>query len=235
MASCVAFGSPTNVVPWVVHPTSCSSCPETRSTDCRPRRPHSWPSRNSLKPHKTYEKLRRRYYWRDFSLDEDHWCRSCVNCAMRKRPSHKIHAPPLPIPVDGASDRVAVHCLGTFPVTHSGNHCIAGFSDYYWRWPETFAVPSIDAATIARLLVDELRRDGALRTLLSHRGSNVLSKLVSGVCRIMNTRILNTSTYHPQSDGLVERFNGTLAQSLSMYVSSDQKDWDQHISQVLYA
>ena len=91
-----------------VHPTSCSSYPETRSTDCRPRRPHSWPSRNSLKPHKTYEKLRRRYYWRDFSLDEDHWCRSCVNCAMRKRPSHKIHAPPLPIPVDGASDRVAI-------------------------------------------------------------------------------------------------------------------------------
>ena len=43
------------------------------------------------------------------------------------------------------------------------------------------------------------------------------------------------SAYHPQSDLLVELFNGILAQSLSMYVSSDQKDWDQHISQVLYA
>ena len=50
----------------------------------------------------------------------------------------------------------------------------------------------------------------------------------------MNTRRLNTSAYHPQSDGLLERFNGTLAQS-PMYVSSNQKDWDQHIFQVLYA
>ena len=109
-------------------------------------------------------------------------------------------------------------------------------SDYYSPWPEAFAVPSTDAATIAGLLVDEiLCRHGAPHTLLSDRGSNFLSKLVSEMCRIMNTRKLNTSAYHPQSDGLVERFNGILAQSLPMYVSSNLKDWDQHIFQVLYA
>ena len=51
----------------------------------------------------------------------------------------------------------------------------------------------------------------------------------------MNTRKLNTSAYHPQSYGLLERSNGALAQSLSMYVSSKKKDWDQHILQALYA
>ena len=52
---------------------------------------------------------------------------------------------------------------------------------------------------------------------------------------MMNTSKLNTTAYHPQTDGLVERFNGTLAQTLSMFVSSNQKDWDQHLPQVLFA
>ena len=102
------------------------------------------PTTGHVGTHKTYEKLRQRYYWRGFYQDGDHWCRSCVDCAMKKRPCHKIRAPSLPIPVDSASDRVAVDCLGPFPVTHSGNHCIVVFCDYYSRWPEAFAVPSVD-------------------------------------------------------------------------------------------
>lgn len=51
----------------------------------------------------------------------------------------------------------------------------------------------------------------------------------------MNTKKVFTSSYHPQCDGPVERFNGTLAQSISMYVSSDQKDWDKYLNPVLFA
>ena len=46
---------------------------------------------------------------------------------------------------------------------------------------------------------------------------------------------VNTSSYHPKSDGLVERFNSTLCQSLSMNVAKDQKDWDEYIPLVLFA
>ena len=44
-----------------------------------------------------------------------------------------------------------------------------------------------------------------------------------------------TTSYHPQTNGLVERLNGTLVQSLSQYVSCDQKDWDEHLPSVLLA
>lgn len=46
---------------------------------------------------------------------------------------------------------------------------------------------------------------------------------------------VNTSAYHPQVDGLVEKFNGTLTTMISMYVSDDQDDWDQHLPYVLFA
>ena len=51
----------------------------------------------------------------------------------------------------------------------------------------------------------------------------------------MNTRRQLTTAYYPQTDGFVERFNATLAEGLSMYVSSHQKDWDRHIPMVLFA
>ena len=155
---------------------------------------------------------------------------------MKKSPRYHRQAPLLPIPVEGSFDRVAVDVLGPFPGTHCGSRYIVVFSDYYTRWPEAFALPSCEAHRIASFLINEIMiRHSAPRTLLSDRGRNFLSALVKETCKMMNTSKLNTTAYHPQTDGLVERFNGTLAQTLSMFVSSNQKDWDQHLPQVLFA
>ena len=184
---------------------------------------------------KTYEKLRQRYYWINMYADCEHWVRSCVDCATKKNPKGVHKAPLLPIPVEGAFDRLGIDCLGPFPVTYSNNKYIVAMTDYLTKWPEAFAVPNIEASTIAEILVDQvITRHGAPRTLLSDRGSNFLSKLVLEVCKLINTNKANTTAYHPQTDGLVERFNGTLAQSLSMYTSTNQTDWDVYIPAVLF-
>lgn len=188
-----------------------------------------------LGPQKTYGKIRTRYYWRNMFRDIERWCKSCVDCAMKKSPRNRHKAPLLPIPVENAFDRVAVDCLGPFPVSNAGNRYVVVFTEYLTRWPEAFAVPNIDAHTIASLLIDNiLARHGAPRTLLSDRGTNFLSALVRAVCDLLNTKKVNTTAYHPQTDGMVERFNHTLCQSVSMYVSRDQKDWDTHLPAVLF-
>ena len=46
---------------------------------------------------------------------------------------------------------------------------------------------------------------------------------------------MNTSSYHPPTDVLVESFNSTLCQSLSKYVAKNQKDWDDFIPLILCA
>ena len=60
--------------------------------------------------------------------------------------------------------------------------------------------------------------------LLSDRGMNFLSELVTEVCRLLQIKKVNTSGYHPQTDGLVERFHQTLMSMLSKYVEKHAKD-----------
>ena len=185
---------------------------------------------------KTYEKLRDRFYWRGMYKDIEHWVRSCVDCATRKRPRNNLRAPLLPIPVEGAFDRIAVDCLGPLPVTWSGNRYLVVFTEYLTKWPEIFPVKNIDAETVAKLLVNEIiTRHGAPRTLLSDRGKNFLSLLVAEVCKLYSIKKLNTSSYHPATDGLVERMNSTLCQTLSMFVSKNHKDWDVFVPAALFA
>ena len=185
---------------------------------------------------KTFQKLKQRYWWPSMLKDVEHWCKSCVDYAMKKSPRNTKRAPPLPLPVEGAFDRVTVDVLGPFKPSSRQNRYIVVFSDYLTSWCEAFPVPSVEAFVIARLLVDEIiARHGAPRVLLSDRGTDFLSELVAEVCKNFQIQKVNTSSYHPQTDGLVERSNSTLCQSLSMYVAKNQKDWDDFIPLILFA
>ena len=109
-----------------------------------------------------------------------------------------------------ATARVVVHAYGIrwedvlpLPLTESGNQYVVIFLDYLTKWVEAFAVPDQSDTTIAKLLVEEIFcRHGAPEHLLSDRGANFLYSLIQDVCNYLNVK-----RYHPQTDGLVERFN----------------------------
>ena len=51
---------------------------------------------------------------------------------------------------------------------------------------------------------------GVPEALLSDRGANLLLHLTTDLCALLGIRKLNTTSYHPQCNGMVERFNRTL-------------------------
>lgn len=74
--------------------------------------------------HKTFNKVKQRYWWKGMYKDVEHWCKSCTECSMRKSPRNTKKAPLLPIPVENAFDRIAVDVLGPFPPSNKGNRYV---------------------------------------------------------------------------------------------------------------
>jgi len=131
--------------------------------------------------------------------------------------------PPLHhIPVGGPFQRVAVDVL-QLPPTVNGNRYVVVFMDYLTKWPEAYATSDQTAETIARLFVEQIVcRHGIPQELLSDRGQNFLSTLMQEVCRLLQVKKLNTSGYHPQTDGLVEKFNSTLIEMIAKCLNTSK-------------
>ena len=62
-----------------------------------------------------------------------------------------------------------------------------------------------------------------------------MSELIANVRHLLNIKKVNTSEYHPQTAGLVERFHQTLITMFSMYVEMHGQDWDHYLPYMLYA
>ena len=62
-----------------------------------------------------------------------------------------------------------------------------------------------------------------------------MSSLVTEVCRLLNTKKVSATAYHPQTNGLVEWFNNTFVEAISAHVSTNQDDWDLYIPAILFA
>ena len=77
--------------------------------------------------------------------------------------------------------------------------------------PEVFATPDQSATTIANLLVQEIvSLHDVPADIFSDRGRAFLCRLMKEVEELLGYHKVNTSAYHPQTDGLVEWFNLTL-------------------------
>lgn len=133
-------------------------------------------------------------------------------------------------------ERIAIYILEELPMTDNGNKYVLVVSDYYTKWTESFTMPNMEATTVAGILVtDVITRFGVPNIIHSDHGSQFESQLFTEMCRLLQISKPRTSPYHPQSDGMVERFNKTLATMPSAYVNDHHSNWDTLIPYVMMA
>lgn len=100
--------------------------------------------------------------------------------------------------------------------------------DYFTKWPEAFVLPDKEAETVANALVEGMfSRFGVPQSIHSDQGRNFESKIFFFEHLGINKTC--TTPLHPQSNGLMERFNRTLAEQLSILTSTHQHDWATHL------
>ena len=133
-------------------------------------------------------------------------------------------------------ERIATDILGPLPKTSNGNRYILVIADYFTKWTEAFAIPDQTAETVAKCLVNEvISRYGVPAYIHSDQGRQFESHLYQEVCTLLDIKKTRTTPYHPQSDGMVERFNRTFERLLSAFVNAEHTDWDERLPYVMMA
>lgn len=196
---------------------------------------HSGPMAGHFSGVRLYKSLVRHWWWPNMFSDCRKHCVACPQCAIVSG-SGRVNKPPLhPIPVQRPFQIVGLDVMD-LPKTEAGNKHVVVFQDYLTKWPLVFPVADQKTVTIARLVAEELVPTfGVPEALLTDRGTNLLSHLMKDLCALLGIKKLNTTAYHPQCDGMVERFNRTLKTILRKHAAKFGNQWDKYLSGVLWA
>ncbi|GFW81996.1 retrovirus-related Pol polyprotein from transposon 412 [Trichonephila clavipes] len=160
----------------------------------------------------TLHRVRERFCWGKVRADVEQWCKSCDACSARKGPKIRSRG----------------SCIATM-LEHPSNVSLS----ISWDLCQGLR---LEAPTVAEAVVQHwISRYGVPLQLHSDQGRNFVSAVLKRVCELLGIDKTKTTPLHPQSDGMVERFNRTILNNFSLMVSKNQQDWDQKVPLFLLA
>ena len=160
--------------------------------------------------------------------------KSCDICQKRQKPirTELLH----PIKVRRPFDQLGMDIVGPLPLTKMGNQYIIVATEYLTKWPEARALPNAKAASMASFFYEDIIcRHGCPKELLTDQGTHFVNELLQAMCKRVGVKHRLSTAYHPQTNGLVERFNKTLCEILAKYSGMYKEDWDVFLPSALFA
>ena len=172
------------------------------------------PSHRATKP-----LINTRFVWHGMNIDIARWCRTCKGCQTAKVSRHNT-------PVFGKFtepterfDHVHVDIVGPLPYA-DGFRYLLTCVDRFTRWPEAIPMVDIRAETVADAFFSGwIARYGTPATITTDRGAQFESKLWDSLCNQFGIIRNRTTSYHPQSNGMVERFHRQLKAAIMAHES----------------
>ena len=175
------------------------------------------------------------FYWKGLHADVRQLCQHRDKCQRTNPQLQKPRAELHPIPVTEAWHRVGIDLVGPLPETRAGNKYIITLSDYFTKWPEAAPLQSKCAEGVADFLFRTFCQHGWPRYVQSDQGREFVNELNTHLFRLTDVKHCVSSAYHPQINGLDERFNQTLMNTLKKVVDASNETWDEHLPAALYA
>jgi len=180
----------------------------------------------------TYNKVKEKYNWKGMLKDIETYVKSCDQCQRRGKPQGKneLH----PIRVKEPFYQIGIDIVGPLPITNRGNKYIVVAIDYFTKWPEARAIPEATGSEVSKFIYEDIIcRHGCPQKILTDRGSHFNNQLIEGLTNKFKIKHNLSTPYHPKTNGLVERLNGTIGTALAKLKKDE--NWDENIPSVLFA
>jgi len=171
------------------------------------------------------------FCWPKMSNFAGDMAKNCMFCQKAKVYRHvALEAVRIPVP-QRRFEHIHVDIVGPLPMSCGFNY-IFTVLDRTSRWPEAIPLSSITAGDCADALFRGwVQRFGLPNTITSDRGAQFTSSVWAHLCKMLDITHSSTTAYHPQSNGLVERFHRRLKDALRARAAG--AEWYHHLPWVM--
>ena len=185
-------------------------------------------------PDRTLDLVRAHFYWPKMAEEVKEYVRTCRRCCLRKTPTI-VRAPLVSVHTTSKFELVCMDFL-TLERSKGGYEHVLVVTDHFSRFAKAFPTKDQKASTVAKLLWHNFFLTYDLpQRLHSDQGRNFESDIIKQLCRLTGVERSRTTPYHPQGNGITERFNRTLIELLGTMEVSKKQKWSEHIDEVVRA
>ncbi|GFV62953.1 hypothetical protein TNCV_4410171 [Trichonephila clavipes] len=143
-------------------------------------------------------------------------CEKCQRAKVLKHTKAPLRTFSLP---DARFAHIHIDYIGPYPPSNGYKYCLT-IIDRYTRWSEFIPTEGILAETTVRALLNgRISRFGTPVTITIDQGTNFESSLRRELTNLMGNHRIHSASYHPQSNGMIERFHGHL--KIAIFVHED--------------
>jgi transposase InsO family protein len=159
----------------------------------------------------------------------------CVHCQVNRRAPRPVPLEKPPTPMR-PFECVGIDLVGPFLPSPQGNKYLLTCIDHLTGWAEAYAIPNKTSHHVWQALYTRfIPQHGAPDIILSDQGQEFNSNEIRANFRQANIKHKRSSPYHPQGNGICERFNKTLKETLRKLVNNDTGAWEDRLAEALIA
>ena len=153
------------------------------------------------------------------------YCEQCESCIKAKTSPDLVPIKKYPIPLR-PFHTVSADLLGPLPITSLGNKFILVIRDYTTRYSTLTALENKEADSVIQGFRNMFANYGPSLVCVTDNGTEFVNEKFREFLTFFNTRKVEISPYHPESQGLAERLNRDINKLIRIYSNDLNIEWD---------
>lgn len=172
----------------------------------------------------TRQQIRQKFVWPGMNKQIAQWTRSCLSCQTAKIQRHVKTIPEKIATPDERFRHIHMDLIGPLPICKGFRYCLT-IIDRYTRWPEAIPMTDITAESVAKTFFESwVARFGVPTVITTDQGTQFEAELFKKLTELLGCSRTRSSPYHPQSNGIIERWHRTLKTAIICQLEKE-KDW----------
>lgn len=186
---------------------------------------HAHPGANAL-----FRTVRKKFVWPFMQRDITKWSKACLDCQASKINRHTITNPSHFIPPSSRFSHIHMDLIGPLGLSDGFLYCLT-IIDKFTRWAKAIPIKDKSSESVCRAFYDNwISRFGVPETVTTDQGKEFQSKMTQSLMKFAGCHRVRTTTYHPASNGMVEKWHRTLKSAIMCHAG---EQWTRSLSSVL--